>query len=92
MDTSETRKVARHHGAGSSGALRRVLRRQLLASLLLVVITGTALAAPPRWQGRTLAAALDRLRERGLPIVYTGELVRPEMVVELERDGSATMT
>src|SRR5262245_15616767 len=58
------------------------LARSLAAALLLVLaLAGTAAAD---WLGRPLTEALRELQSRGLRIVFTSQLVRPEMRVEAE--------
>lgn len=62
--------------------------KSLAAALLLVLsLTGTAGAAaapPPPWRGLPLTEALRELQSRGLQLVFTSQLVRPEMRVETE--------
>src|SRR5207245_6437666 len=41
----------------------------------------------PGYAGRRLADALDDLRARGLALVYSSDLVRPDMVVTVEPAG-----
>lgn len=60
-----------------------VAGRTLVALLLLAV---PAVAGP--WLGRTLEDALRELQSRGLPIVFTSQLVRPEMRVLAEPEAS----
>ena len=59
------------------------------ALVVLVAICAWAPGAgaetgPPELAGRSLSEALDELRLRGLEIVYSSRLVRPEMLVERE--------
>lgn len=51
--------------------------------LLLALAAGTVDASAP-WRGRSLAEALRELQSQGLKIVFTSQLVRPEMRVEAE--------
>jgi outer membrane receptor protein involved in Fe transport len=41
-------------------------------------------AAPSAWRGLPLAAALEALRDGGLDVIYSSELVTPEMRVSVE--------
>lgn len=43
----------------------------------------------PRYAGRPLAEALQDLRSRGLNLIYSTDLVRPEMIVETEPTASS---
>lgn len=59
------------------------------ASLLLLLFctlagSAPAHAAPPPYAGLTLEEALLALQERGVPLVFTSRVVRPEMRVERE--------
>jgi hypothetical protein len=51
------------------------------ALLLVLALAGTAYAS---WLGRPLDGVLRELQSRGLRIVFTSQLVRPEMEVEAE--------
>lgn len=74
---------------GVSGAGRRVL-----PLLMGVLVCG---AAPPQvapaaqreFAGRPLAEALEALRARGLRLIYSSDLVRPEMIVAAEPPASS---
>lgn len=80
----------------SRGRLRaaawRIGRAGALAALVaLLVPLAYPVALPaqgrgtaPRWVGLSLSEALDELRARGLRIVYSSDLVRPEMTVRLD--------
>ncbi len=62
-------------------------RRALRLAVLLAVAAALARAeaqAPPRYAGRPLAEALADLQARGLKVIYSSDLVRPEMRVEAE--------
>lgn len=67
------------------------LRGFLVVACLVLVPTTTGAAAPllvqpsgVRYAGTPLAEALHDLRRQGLKIVFTSELVRPEMIVAEE--------
>ena len=51
-------------------------------SLLLACLPGVALAAA--YQGQTVEQALEQLRERGIAIFYSSDLVKPWMRIEHE--------
>lgn len=57
----------------------------LAAAIALVTAAGEASS----YAGLPLAEALERLQSRGLPILFSSALVRPEMRVEAEPAGSA---
>lgn len=60
----------------------REVRKSFAGALLLLVLSlGTAGAA---WLGRPLTDVLRELQSRGLRIVFTSQLVKPEMKVETE--------
>lgn len=61
--------------------MREASKSFALTLLLLLSLTGTAAAD---WLGRPLAEALRELQSQGLRIVFTSQLVRPEMRVEAE--------
>ncbi|MGH9363268.1 MAG: hypothetical protein ACRD2T_15260, partial [Thermoanaerobaculia bacterium] len=70
-------------------AVRRELpvRAWILGAVLLLAAFGQAAvlaAQEPRYAGRSLEEALLDLRARGLRIVFTSNVVRPEMRVERE--------
>lgn len=72
-------------------AIGRGLRSALGLALCGCALAAGAVAATPRpvaaagaWQGEPLIAALERLQDLGLRIVFTSELVRPEMRVPTE--------
>jgi outer membrane receptor protein involved in Fe transport len=65
-------------------------------SLVAVVMLGTAPAAvkpadPRAWVGMALVDVLGKLRADGVNIVYSDELVRPEMVVTEVPSGGSTL-
>lgn len=61
------------------------MRRAGWTLLVAVLLAGLAPAqAAPRYQGRPLAEALLSLQSQGLTIVFTSQLVRPEMKVARE--------
>lgn len=64
-------------GRRDAGAVP-VTRAALVACLLALAAFGAAAQPPPV----SLADALAALQERGLPLVFTSEVVRPEMRVE----------
>ncbi|HUP43257.1 MAG TPA: TonB-dependent receptor [Thermoanaerobaculia bacterium] len=55
---------------------------------LLAGLPGPALAQAERYEGRPLAEVLLALEQQGLAIVFTSELVRPEMTVAAEPGAS----
>jgi len=59
----------------------REASKSFALTVLLVLVAGTAGAA---WLGRPLTEALRELQSQGLRIVFTSQLVRPEMRVEAE--------
>jgi hypothetical protein len=59
-------------------------RRRTLAALIWLLVAQPAWSVQSTWRGSSLAEALERLRAAGLPIVYSEELVRPEMQVQAE--------
>ncbi|HVS03264.1 MAG TPA: VWA domain-containing protein [Thermoanaerobaculia bacterium] len=63
-------------------------RPGLLAAGLVVLLAGAATwaraADSQRYAGRSLVEALDLLRGQGLRLIYSSDLVRPEMRVERE--------
>src|SRR5262245_17812116 len=73
-----------------------VTRPVALALLLLAVPAAGVSASPPdgagpvcaketcRYAGRPLVAALEDLRARGLNLVFSSDLVRPDLIVETE--------
>ena len=61
--------------------MREAPKSFALAFLLVLSIVGTAGAD---WLGRPLTDALSELQSQGLRIVFTSQLVRPEMRVEAE--------
>ncbi|MGD8377009.1 MAG: TonB-dependent receptor [Acidobacteriota bacterium] len=63
-------------------------RAPLLAGLAILWVTVTAAAAPEAYQGLPLADALHRLQEMGLRVVFSTDLVRPEMRVAEEPEAS----
>jgi hypothetical protein len=63
------------------------LRAALLATLLLATPTVAADDSAARFAGLTLAQALERLRDRGLNLIYSSELVRDDMGVATEPAG-----
>jgi TonB-dependent receptor-like protein/carboxypeptidase family protein len=64
--------------------------RRLLLSIGIVVLVGssslmkTARAEAPRYAQRPLSEALEDLRSRGVHLIYSSDLVRPEMIVGSE--------
>lgn len=73
----------------SPSPVRRAAARRLGLLLLLLAVAGPTGASSPdpaagSLRGLPLSEALSRLREQGLPIVFTSELVRPGMRVEAE--------
>jgi hypothetical protein len=62
-------------------SMREASKSFALTFLLVLSIAGTAGAA---WLGRPLTEALRDLQSQGLRIVFTSQLVRPEMRVEAE--------
>ncbi|MDX1630741.1 MAG: VWA domain-containing protein [Thermoanaerobaculia bacterium] len=67
-----------------------------LALLLLVgSLTSVAVAAAQEarteesWRGLPLPRALERIREMGLPLIYSNDLVQEEMIVQSEPRGSS---
>ena len=77
---------------------RRALRSpaRALAALALVAALGLlgsptvgGQEQPERWRGRPLAEALEDLLDRGLRLVYSSDLIRPEMRVLVEPAASA---
>lgn len=60
----------------------REASKSFAATLLLVLLLPAAGRAD--WRGRPLAGALRELQAQGLRIVFTSQLVRPEMQVEAE--------
>lgn len=56
----------------------------VLGLALSLLQPAVALAAPTHFQGLSLAEALRRLETQGLTLVFTAELVRPEMTVGSE--------
>jgi outer membrane receptor protein involved in Fe transport len=67
----------------SEAGRRRVVATALLSALAVMAVPPVAamaasLLAPPV----SLAEALSQLQEAGLPLVFTSEVVRPEMTVE----------
>jgi TonB dependent receptor len=65
----------------------RPVRASILGAVLLLASLGPATvltAQEPRYAGRSLEEALLDLRARGLRIVFTSNVVRPEMRVERE--------
>src|SRR5437870_446876 len=85
-------------GAGRARrpAHRRGARPVTLALLLLGVPAADASSTPSygahpacaqetcRYAGRPLIAALEDLRARGLNLVFSSDLVRPDLIVETE--------
>src|SRR5215470_2037674 len=63
-------------------------RRCLSILLTLWVCASGAAGAAPRvaylYTGRPLTEALDDLRARGLRLIYSGDLVHPDMIVPAE--------
>ncbi len=64
------------------------LRAVLLAALLLAAPTPAAAEPAPEFAGLTLAQALERLRDAGLNLIYSSELVRDDMAVAQEPAGT----
>jgi hypothetical protein len=64
--------------------MRRAGWTLLAAVLLAGLAPAQAIAAAPRYQGRLLAEALQSLQRQGLTIVFTSQLVRPDMQVVTE--------
>src|SRR5687767_2051712 len=62
-------------------SMREARKSFATALLLLLSLAGTAYAS---WLGRPLTDVLRELQSRGLKIVFTSQLVRPEMKVEVE--------
>jgi len=56
--------------------------------LALSLAVAVAAAAQGRLAGRPLAAVLDELRQRGLPLVYSTALVLPELTVTVEPEAT----
>lgn len=67
-----------------SELLRRRARGLLCAVLLAASLPGGAAAAERSYQGRSLASVLLGLQSQGLTIVFTSQLVKPEMRVAAE--------
>ena len=64
------------------------LSAALLAALILAAVPASAVEDPPvNLAGATLAQALERLREAGLNLIYSSELVRDDMRVATEPAG-----
>ncbi|HKQ60779.1 MAG TPA: TonB-dependent receptor [Candidatus Polarisedimenticolaceae bacterium] len=55
--------------------------------LLLAAVASCLAAASPTFKGRTLADVLQELQRDGLRLIYSSELIRPEMVVTAEPRG-----
>jgi outer membrane receptor protein involved in Fe transport len=68
----------------------RIARLALAGWIGVSLGTGASLLAeqekvePDRFRGRSLASALSRLQQRGLKIIFSSELVRPDMIVSEE--------
>ena len=66
----------------------RALRLACLTATLLFVVSRAAMLCAaeegPPYAGRRLADVLGELQERGLSIIYSSAVVRPEMVVRIE--------
>ncbi len=72
-----------------SPLLPLVLLLLLALPAVMTIVSGPAWAARDdhdSLRGRPLSEALDELRERGLPIVYTSRVVTPDLRVEAEPD------
>jgi hypothetical protein len=67
------------------------MKRLLACALAVWLVSGSAIAAraaeSDRYKGLTLSAALGRLQQQGLRIVFSSDLVRPDMVVPQEPRG-----
>jgi outer membrane receptor protein involved in Fe transport len=59
--------------------------------LVLLALAGPAVAAAPAdgYAGRPLAEVLREIQDEGLPIVFTSELIGPDLVVEEEPSAGA---
>jgi hypothetical protein len=60
------------------------MRRNLVFMAVLCLIAATAAAQTTTLRGRSLAEALHILEGRGLRIIYSTDVVRPEMIVGIE--------
>jgi hypothetical protein len=60
------------------------MRRNLLFMAVLCLLAVTAAAQTTSLRGRSLAEALHILEDRGLRIIYSTDVVRPEMIVGIE--------
>lgn len=58
--------------------------KAFLLFTLFCVLANPAQATPPPYAGLTLEEALLSLQERGVPLVFTSRVVRPDMRVERE--------
>ncbi|MGH9331883.1 MAG: TonB-dependent receptor plug domain-containing protein [Vicinamibacterales bacterium] len=71
-----------------AAAGRRIARFVVLAWIGVSVAGGVSMSAaeqnPDRFKGRSLASALSKLQRRGLKIIFSSELVRPDMIVSEE--------
>ncbi|HVS15861.1 MAG TPA: VWA domain-containing protein [Thermoanaerobaculia bacterium] len=90
------------HGTGAArGApeVRRAGARDVARAVTLVLAAALAWSLPAPsvraqdepavWVGRPLAEALEDLFDRGLRLVYSSDLIRPEMLVLVEPTASA---
>ncbi len=72
---------------------RRLTGAAALVLLGIALVVSAAGAQSSRsqspWIGRSLAEALEELRARGLRIVYSSDLVRPEMKVRIDPGGGS---
>lgn len=78
-----------------AGDRRAAAHRILLATLLLASsflagsLAATAAEEPSSWLGRPLSQAIETLRQQGLRVIYSSDLVKPEMQVVSEPTASA---
>ena len=74
------------------GTCRRIVRLAFHGWIAVSFATAVVAASgqpqnPNRFKGRPLASALVRLQESGLKIIFSTELVRPDMIVSEEPRG-----
>jgi outer membrane cobalamin receptor len=80
MSNGRPSPAASRHPLPAGGA--RVLRAHRIAFLLLVILI--AATAQARYAGRPLAEALRDLEQRGLRLIYSSDVVTPDLVVRSE--------
>ena len=78
------------------GPIVRESASALLAPWLVLLIVGLPLAigdaraeSVERWSGRRLVEVLDELNAHGVPLLYSSQLVTPELTIESEPKAAA---